>query len=103
LDMAARSLRGVVKRKKHKYPYVGDGQPHGPKTTEWALELGERYVEHYVEALQGRETPFNDVDGELWWVMVYRSFCWYLSVKIDRGQNPLPSMYYGSDMPVYIG
>jgi hypothetical protein len=55
------------------------------------------------------EQGFND-DGwggqgsvtEAWLTMMFRAFCWHRCHFLVPG-NRVPSEYYGSQMPVYIG
>ncbi|KAF2732232.1 hypothetical protein EJ04DRAFT_340655 [Polyplosphaeria fusca] len=98
------ALDDNLKYKSDDYPWVGPGKPQGHKTLDWVLELAKRLLDGHENAVRERRAPFsNEADRELWWVMVYRSFLWYVSVRGDRSQNPLPSIYYDSKMPVYIG
>ena len=38
----------------------------------------------------------------LWWTMVIRSACWWISVRIQLPETQIPSHWYNSQTPVYI-
>ena len=38
----------------------------------------------------------------LWWVLILRSICWWLSIDVVVTTSSIPSHYYNSQMPVYI-
>lgn len=40
---------------------------------------------------------------EMWIISMFRAFLWSRAHEFDNRQNPLPSKYYGSHLPVYIG
>ena len=40
---------------------------------------------------------------DAWFSMIFRAFCWQRSHVMISGVPPLPSEYWNSKMPVYIG
>lgn len=51
---------------------------------------------------EGRDLVREDVE-DAWLSMIFRAFCWQRCHVIIEGVAPLPSEYWGSKMPVYIG
>lgn len=38
----------------------------------------------------------------LWWTMVVRSACWWISVRVKLPETQIPSYWYNSQTPVYV-
>jgi hypothetical protein len=47
-------------------------------------------------------TPEEEIEDR-WLAMMFRAFCWQRCHDLIEGVPPLPSEYWGSKMPVYIG
>jgi hypothetical protein len=51
---------------------------------------------------EGRDLAPESIE-DAWLSMIFRAFCWQRSHVTIEGVSPLPSEYWGSKMPVYIG
>ncbi|KAI4216707.1 MAG: hypothetical protein LQ351_001196 [Letrouitia transgressa] len=63
-------------------------------------------MEYYKEAMSefGWESvEERDIVEDSWIMLMFRAFLWSAAHVFDIRQKPLPSRYYGSQLPVYIG
>ncbi len=55
-----------------------------------------------VEYMRGRGVDDGDLVVEAWFTLMFRAFCWHRLHDLVPGPT-IPSVYYGSKMPIYIG
>lgn len=66
-------------------------------------ELFNKMQEHCKTAF-GVDLPFSREEVEdAWLTMIFRAFCWLRSHVMIPDVPPVPSEYWNSKMPVYIG
>jgi hypothetical protein len=71
--------------------YVGDLENAGEKTVRKHVRRS-----GYTSLLEAGVIP------ALWWTLVVRSACWWLSVHIKKPETQIPSYWYNSQTPVFI-
>lgn len=65
-------------------------------------ELVDRLRERNRDAFDATVLTSEEVE-DAWFSMMFRAFCWQRSHIMIEGVPPLPSEYWNSKMPVYIG
>jgi hypothetical protein len=65
-------------------------------------DLGLRVIEKCAHWKTDLSLTVEDVE-DAWFSMMFRAFCWQRSHVMISGVPPLPSEYWNSKMPVYIG
>ncbi|KAK3702285.1 hypothetical protein LTR37_014996 [Vermiconidia calcicola] len=100
---------------------MNDNSNSGNNTKPLEKDTRDRFVEELVRLYaQDLDSPDNKTirkhpwragytnlmkPGEvpaLWWTLVVRSACWWMSVKIKLPETQIPSHWYNSQTPVYI-
>ena len=61
------------------------------------------YVVHHQRALKKQTDGDAALVEEAWVMLMFRAFLWQRGHHFHRHQDPLPAIFYGSQMPVYIG
>ncbi|KZF23840.1 hypothetical protein L228DRAFT_246689 [Xylona heveae TC161] len=61
------------------------------------------YIPKYVDYMQQCGFPDAEVIEDAWLTMVFRAFCWHRCHDIVEGSIHIPSRFYGSQQPVFIG
>lgn len=76
----------------------------GPTWIAEAMNIYWDDLEHYQAAMRERGYSSNVAwVKDMWIILMFRAFLWSRGHEFDSRQNPLPSKYYGSHLPVYIG
>ena len=77
-------------------------------------EIARRYIDDLEGGFGGERTIFKHLyhkgyrhlnRGEikgLWWTLVVRSVCWWLTIRVKIPETQIPSYWYNSQTPVYI-
>ena len=73
------------------------------RMAEMLVEERKQMVKACREAAEDRMRDLDDVEIEaLWWILMLRSICWWLSVEPKRPIHSIPSRWYNSKTPVYM-
>lgn len=64
--------------------------------------LAERVIKTHRDYMEKPNLTKEEVE-DAWFAMMFRAFCWQRSHTMIPGVPPLPSEYWNSKMPVYIG
>lgn len=107
----------------HAVRYWGDAWSHirgdnGKKARDhyglrnWIAEGAHMYFDYLpsiVSHMRGKGFDDKDILHEAWFTMMFRAFCWWRCHYMTDGQDMihdpyiLPSRYWGSKLPVYMG
>ncbi|KAL8687283.1 MAG: hypothetical protein Q9224_005197 [Gallowayella concinna] len=60
-------------------------------------------IPYYQKVMQEKGFTDRDQVEEAWIVLMFRAILWSHAHVFDHRQTPLPTRYYGSSIPVYIG
>ena len=73
------------------------------KLLQLCVERRERLVKQFIS--EGGNVAMDLDRGQiegLWWVLMLRAICWWLSVDVESSTSNVPSKYYYSQMPVFL-
>ena len=77
----------------------------------WLVEQTHQYVDNLVLVQKAMERRHSgvDLDGvrDAWWTMMLKGIVWGFSIQAYGGHSwqsysPIPSQFWGSDLPIYI-
>ena len=87
------------RRNRPAVPNVDEMNNWGPES----MHVYWDYVKHHQKTLKGQVHAEPELVEEAWVMLMFRAFLWQRGHQFHHRQNPLPAVYYGSQMPVYIG
>ncbi|RYO23914.1 hypothetical protein AA0111_g8887 [Alternaria arborescens] len=109
MDLVTAHLREAPRSYPDALSAIADGRGHNIPTGGDRYWRGEAmmyywfYMPDYVRFMtQGRNIDADLVE-EAWITLVFRAFLWMRAHIPCENSHPLPSQYYGSRLPVYIG
>lgn len=109
LDLVSVHLREAPRSYLDAISAIADGRGHGIPTDGDKNWRGEAmmyywfYMPDYVRTMAWRGCDNADLVEEAWITLVFRAFLWMRAHIPCENPRPLPSQYYGSRLPVYIG
>lgn len=84
-------------------------RPSVPNVDEWhnwspeSMHVYWDYVALHQRTLKKQTNGDAVFVEEAWVMLMFRAFLWQRGHHFHRHQDPLPAIFYGSQMPVYIG
>lgn len=109
IDLVTAHLREAPRSYLDALSAIADGRGHGIPTDGDRYWRGEAmmyywfYMPDYVRVMTWRGCDNADLVEEAWITLVFRAFLWMRAHIPCDNPRPLPSQYYGSRLPVYIG
>jgi hypothetical protein len=109
MDLVTAHLREAPRSYLDALSAIADGRGHGIHTDGDKYWRGEAmmyywfYIPDYVRVMKWRGCGNADLVEEAWITLVFRAFLWMRAHIPHENPRPLPSQYYGSRLPVYIG
>jgi hypothetical protein len=92
------AISAIAEGRGHAIPADGDKYWRGE-----AMMYYWFYLPDYVRTMAWRGCENADLVEEAWITLVFRAFLWMRAHIPCETPRPLPSQYYGSRLPVYIG
>lgn len=90
---------------KSKVDANGQERPHFDAAVVWHSEGMHTYFDFlpkYVKSMREAGCHDEELVKDAWVTLIFRAFCWHRCHLLIEG-NRVPSQYYGSRQPVYIG
>ena len=109
MDLVTAHLREAPRSYPDALSAIVDGRGHNIFTGGDKYWRGEAmmyywfYMPDYVRTMTQRRNVDADLVEEAWITLVFRAFLWMRAHISCENSHPLPSQYYGSRLPVYIG
>jgi hypothetical protein len=109
MDLVTAHLREAPRSYPDALSAIAEGRGHGIPTNGDKYWRGEAmmyywfYLPDYVRVMTQRRSVDADLVEEAWITLIFRAFLWMRAHIPCDNSNPLPSQYYGSRLPVYIG
>jgi hypothetical protein len=109
MDLVAAHLREAPRSYPDALSAIADGHGHNIPTDGDKYWRGEAmmyywcYMPDYVRVMTQRKNVDADLVEEAWITLIFRAFLWMRAHIPCENSHPLPSQYYGSRLPVYIG
>ncbi|KAH7090225.1 hypothetical protein FB567DRAFT_626237 [Paraphoma chrysanthemicola] len=109
IDLVAAHLREAPRSYPDALSAIAEGRGHEIPTGRDKYWRGEAmmyywfYMPDYVRIMTQRRSVNADLVEEAWITLIFRAFLWMRAHIPCDNTRPLPSQYYGSRLPVYIG
>lgn len=109
MDLVTAHLREAPRSYPDALLAIADGRGHGIYPDGEKYWRGEAmmyywfYMPDYVRTMMWRGCDNADLVEEAWITLIFRAFLWMRAHIPWENPRPLPSQYYGSRLPVYIG